>query len=141
MFDDLFCADLSNLFGHNDDRYNRSPRMWTYVTFERPTMSETKDEERQGKTTSGGIERDSKSLTLRLNLPGVEPADVFLQTVDGVITVSWKDEKQQQRSRSWNVIDSFECSAASAELRLGVLTIMIPRKQEKTPKKIDVVIK
>lgn len=87
------------------------------------------------------------SYTISIELPGVAEDDIQLTTEDGVITI--KGEKKTQReekgdtwffserqygsfSRSFRLPPDADEAGIDAALKDGVLTVSVPKKEEKT---------
>lgn len=96
---------------------------------------------------------DGKSYRIAIELPGVEEKDVEVTVDDGMVTV--KGEKRESReekgetwyfserqygsfSRSFRLPADADQGAVSADLKDGVLTLLVPRRPETQPRKINV---
>ena len=89
------------------------------------------------------------------DLPGVAQEDLDISLEKGLLTISGKrsteatkedkaffvaERTQGTFKRSFNLPDSIDTSAITADLVNGVLTLKVPRSKESMPKKISVAI-
>lgn len=114
---------------------------------------------RNGLRTAGNfsppvdIYEDAEGITLRAELPGVDPADVEVKIEDDTLTISGsrkleKEDKRENYHRIERTFGSFmrsfslpayvDVDKVKATNRNGVLEIFLPRKPESKPRKIDV---
>jgi HSP20 family protein len=95
-------------------------------------------------------------VEVRCDLPGVEKDDIDVSISGNVLTV--KGEKQEEsedrdgdyyRKESWSgsfqrsvsLPDTVDADKTEAEMKNGVLTLSLPKKEEKKRKQIDVKVK
>ncbi|ADN02674.1 Hsp20/alpha crystallin family protein [Spirochaeta thermophila] len=101
------------------------------------------------------METDNEVI-VSCDLPGVSEKDLDITLTNNVLTIKGekKDEKEEKkgdyyRKESWSgafqrtvsLPDSIDPDAVKAELKNGVLTITIAKREEKKPKKIAVQVK
>jgi HSP20 family protein len=92
-------------------------------------------------------------IVVRADLPGMEQKDIQIELQDGVLTIRGerKEERQQEAanyrwSERWDgtflraitLPTGVDPAKIQAQFRNGVLDVRIPKKQESTPKKIEV---
>ena len=96
---------------------------------------------------------DNEAVRITAELPGMTQKDVKLSVKDGVLTIrgerEFKDEQKKkdyyriERSygtfaRSFTLPSSVEADKIHANMKDGVLDIMIPKKEEAKPKEIEI---
>lgn len=96
---------------------------------------------------------DNESVRITAELPGMEQKDVKLAVKDGVLTIrgerTFKDEQKKkdyyriERSygsfaRSFTLPTTVDYEKIHAQMKNGVLEIMIPKKEEAKPKEIQI---
>jgi len=99
------------------------------------------------------VEETEKEITVKADLPGVDPKDVEISVMGDLLTVRGeKKEAKEEKKKNFHRVERFEgkffrqialpvgadadkVSAASAK---GVITITIPKKPELQPKKIAI---
>lgn len=99
------------------------------------------------------LSEDETSVLVRASLPGFAKEQVSVEVHDGVLTIQAEksDEKEETTerfyrrerrfgsvSRSIPLPSPVREGEASAELKDGVLTVRVPRVEEKTPRKISI---
>ncbi len=102
---------------------------------------------------SADISETDKEYLIRAQLPGLRKEDVKVTLGDGVITIEGerrqeKDEKGEKFhrvesfygsfARSFALPDNIRADAVSCENKDGVLTVHIPKAEQKKPKQIPV---
>ncbi len=100
------------------------------------------------------IEGD-QNFTVRCELPGIDLKDMELTVISNVLTIkgekkSRSDEKETSffKKECWtgtfqrtvSLPDSADTDKINAELKNGILTITLPKKEEAKPKQISVKI-
>jgi HSP20 family protein len=95
-------------------------------------------------------------LEVRCDLPGVDKDDVDVTVSDNVLTVKGEKKGETEdkdgdyyRKESWSgsfqrsvqLPDSVNTEKAEAEMKNGVLTLTLPKKEEGKRKQIDVKVK
>jgi HSP20 family protein len=98
------------------------------------------------------IFRDAEGYFVRLEVPGVAPEQLKIETQGATLTVSGKREMtspagggfhRRERgagefSRSLQLPDDLDVERAQASCKNGILTIRIPKKEEAKPRQISV---
>ena len=98
------------------------------------------------------IFRDQQGVVARLEIPGVPPEQIKVESYGQTVTISGQREiaapkdggfHRRERStgefsRSVQLPDDFDTARAEASYRHGVLTLRIPRKAEAKPRQITV---
>jgi HSP20 family protein len=99
------------------------------------------------------IFEDTEGITLKAEVPGVDPKDVELKIENGVMTLKGerkleKEEKKENYTRMERFYGSFvrsftlpptvDTEKVRAETKNGVLQVFLPRKPESRPKQITV---
>ncbi len=91
------------------------------------------------------IHEDRDHYYARLEIPGVRKEDVKIELNNNLLTVS--AEKKEKRgdeesslslTRSISVPDTVKADAISAKLEDGILTVTLPKTEERKPKTITV---
>ena len=104
-------------------------------------------------TPAVDIKEEDDKFVLLADIPGVKPEDIEVHMDAGVLTVKGEKEsvsktekdgyKRVERSsgsfyRRFNLPDSADGDAINAKCKLGVLEIIIPKREAVKPKKITV---
>lgn len=99
------------------------------------------------------VEETDKELLVKADLPGVDPKDIEIQIVDGVLTLKGeKKEQKEEKRKDYHRVERFsgsffraitlpagaDAEKVSATTSKGVVTVTIPKKVEAQPKKIAV---
>ena len=99
------------------------------------------------------IKEENDKFVLQADIPGVKPEDIEVNMEAGVLTVKGekkteaKTEKEGYKRvertygsfyRRFSLPDSADGEAISAKCKLGVLEIVIPKREAVKPKKIEV---
>ncbi|MBL8824150.1 MAG: Hsp20/alpha crystallin family protein [Planctomycetia bacterium] len=84
-------------------------------------------------------------------LPGVEPANISLNFENGYLTLQGKVAPPANRPgallreyavgdyyRQFSINDEVDVNRISAEYKLGVLTVKLPKREELKPRKIEI---
>lgn len=103
------------------------------------------------------ITEDGKNIYLKADLPGMNQKDIKVSVEDDVLTISGerKSEKEEKKDgkfyrlervygqfcRSFTLPDNVDASKISAEYKDGVLTLTIPKTEEKKSKAIEIEVK
>ena len=104
-------------------------------------------------TPAVDIKEDSEKFVLLADIPGVKPEDIDISMENGVLTIKGEKKteakteqegyKRVERTygsfyRRFSLPDTANADAISAKSRLGVLEIVIPKREAVKPKKINV---
>ena len=99
------------------------------------------------------VKETKEGFEFRADLPGVKEGDLDVRLTQNRLTISGKRESEKTEkgetyyatersygsfSRAFTLPDGVEADKIRAELKEGVLTLVIPKKPEVQPKKIDV---
>jgi len=98
------------------------------------------------------IFRDKEGCVARLEIPGVPPEQISIESHGRTVTISGKreinapsnggfhrrDRSTGEFSRSVQLPDDLDPTHAEASYRHGILTLRIPRKEEAKPRQITV---
>jgi HSP20 family protein len=99
------------------------------------------------------ISEDDKSITIKADLPGMNPEDIHLTVKDHHMTLTGEKthdtkKKGENRhmnecfygsfSRTFRLSDRIELKKIKAQLKNGVLEITLPKQPEAKPKRIPV---
>lgn len=95
---------------------------------------------------------DAEGVTVRAELPGVDPANIGINVEGRVLTISATRPGEQRQhgayalreraygqfARSLRLSEDLDAEAVSAEAKHGVLTVRIPKRAEAKPRQIEV---
>lgn len=87
------------------------------------------------------VQEDGDGVKLQLDLPGVKREDINIEVESGVLTISstrtnpTKQEEQNQRFRLNRTLDP---ENITAQLQDGVLTVLLSKRSEAQPRKIEI---
>lgn len=98
------------------------------------------------------VQEDEERITLQADLPGVESKDLNVSVDGNVLTieaqasfdtpkdmrVAYAELRTPYYVREFTLSSELDTSAISAELRDGVLTLSIPKREHAKPRKIAV---
>ena len=102
------------------------------------------------------VMENANDITVKCELPGLEEKDVDVSITSNVLTIKGnkKDEHEEKkgkyyRKESWagnfqrtiSLPSSVDVEKIKAELKIGILTIILPKKEEAKPKQIPVNLK
>src|SRR5260370_29515704 len=101
------------------------------------------------------VKETKDSYTFKADLPGVKESDVEVSLSGNILTISGQREEEKKNegdryfayersygtfSRSFTLPEGAETEHVRAELKDGVLTMVVPKKPEVQPRRIDVQI-
>jgi HSP20 family protein len=89
-----------------------------------------------------GLEEDEEAYRIELDLPGVRPDDLAVETRGRTISIRGERTTAQGAcvyERSITLPDAADMDRVAAEYRDGVLHLRIPKREETRPKRIPVV--
>ena len=96
---------------------------------------------------------DDTAITLRVDVPGLEPKDVEVEVADGVLTIKGSREESKTEgnggpyrheryagsfTRSMTLPSYADAEKVSAKYDKGVLTISVPKVPGKGPRKVPI---
>ncbi len=99
------------------------------------------------------VEETDKEITVKADLPGVDPKDIEVQVVNGVLTLKGeKKEEKEEKKKNYHRVERFvgsfyraiplpagaDADKVVATTTKGVITVTVPKKAEMQPKKIAV---
>lgn len=91
------------------------------------------------------IHEDKDNYYATFEVPGVKKEDVKLELNDRLLTVTverkektGETESSYSSARSISVPDSVKADGILAKLEDGILTVTLPKSEERKPRKIDV---
>ena len=99
------------------------------------------------------IREEAEQFVLRADVPGVDPKAIQVSTDDGVLKIKGSREQAEASAegpfvrrerargdfeRSFQLPETADVSSIEASHKQGVLEILIPKKPEVTPRKIQV---
>jgi HSP20 family protein len=98
------------------------------------------------------VNTDAEGVTVRAELPGVDPAHINVAVENGVLTITAERNEAQRDegtalvreraygkfAQSFRLADDLDADAVSADCRDGVLTIRVPRRAAAKPRQIEV---
>jgi HSP20 family protein len=99
------------------------------------------------------VKETKEGFVFRADVPGVKDADLDVRLTQNRLSISGKRESEKEEkgdtfytsersygsfTRAFTLPQGVDADKIKAELKEGVLTLMIPKKPEAQPKKIDV---
>jgi len=102
------------------------------------------------------IAEDAEAVRITAELPGMQQKDVKLAVKNDILTIrgerSFKDEEKKKNyyriersygsfARSFTLPNTVEADKIHAEMKNGVLEVMIPKKEEAKPKEFEIEVK
>ena len=99
------------------------------------------------------VKETKEAFVFTADMPGIKESDIDVRLTQNRLTISGKRESEEtekgdqyyttERSygsftRAFTLPEGIESAKTNAELKQGVLTLVIPKKPEVLPKKIDV---
>jgi HSP20 family protein len=133
------------------DRYFDTDRLYSHsrpwATFEsQPGFSED---------LNVNIIENEDNYTLTAEVPGMKEKDIDLEIIDGRMTLKGRVEESQEKEeesyrmrefsrrsfeRSFRIGEGVDQDQVSAKLDNGVLTVVLPKKEEAKPKAVKIEI-
>ena len=77
-------------------------------------------------------------FVLSADVPGIKEADLDITLASGRLTVAGKRDGHGSFQRAFTLPDSVDGEQVTAELRDGVLTLLVPKKAAAQPRKIAI---
>ncbi len=102
---------------------------------------------------SADISETDKEYMVRADLPGMKKEDVKVTFADGVLTIQGERKQHKEEttekyhrvenyygsfSRSFSLPDNIKADAIRCETKDGVLSVHIPKAEQKKPKEISI---
>jgi len=99
------------------------------------------------------VTESEKAITVRAEIPGIDPKDIHIEVQDGVLSISgekkaeetkeekgyhWTERHYGSFARSIRVPDYVESDKIDAGYKDGVLSIELPKTEKAKPKQIEV---
>lgn len=99
------------------------------------------------------IREEDEQFVLRADVPGIDPKDIEITSEDGILTIRGQREKSKEREsdgfqrverisgrfvRRFTLPENTDAEKISAEGRLGVLEVRIPKAAQVQPRRINV---
>ena len=105
---------------------------------------------------SADIAETAESITVKAELPGLEPKDIEVTLSDDLLTIKGEKKKEEEKKdekvhrserfygmfeRSFRLPSSIKMDKVEAKFEKGVLTITLPKTEEAKTKEIKVQVK
>lgn len=102
------------------------------------------------------LHEDDKNFYLKADLPGFDTQDIQIQVKDNVLSLRGKRQEERKNEknhyyryerfqgsfeRSFYLPDNVDSSQIEAEMKNGVIQLIIPKKAESQAKEIEIQIK
>ncbi|HEY5373189.1 MAG TPA: HSP20 family small heat-shock protein, partial [Polyangiaceae bacterium] len=99
------------------------------------------------------VKETKEGFVFRADVPGIKDADLDVRLTQNRLSISGKRESEKEEkgdtfytsersygsfTRAFTLPQGVDADKIKAELKEGVLTLMVPKKPEAQPKKIDV---
>jgi|TARA_B100001094_G_C17376967_1_gene415108 HSP20 family protein len=79
-------------------------------------------------------------LTMEFDVPGLSKKDINVKVEDSVLYIEGDNEKRTFNKR-YSISEDFDVTKTSASVKDGVLTVSIPKMEEKKAKVIEVSVR
>jgi HSP20 family protein len=83
---------------------------------------------------------DNDVLTMEFDVPGLSKKDINVKVEDTVLSIEGDNENRTFNKR-YNIQEDWDVSKTSAAVKDGVLTVSIPKVEEKKAKVIEVSVR
>jgi HSP20 family protein len=84
------------------------------------------------------VKQSKDAFEIKADLPGVKDEDLDVSLTGALLTISGKREAYGTFTRSFSLPESADGERVTADLKHGVLTVVVPKKPEAQPRKIAV---
>jgi HSP20 family protein len=99
------------------------------------------------------IYEDEKSITIKVDVPGMSQKDISVEIQDNVLTIKGeRKEEEETKQKNAHIIErrygkfvrrialpeNIEAEKTKAKIKDGVLTITIPKKEEEKKKVLNI---
>ena len=91
-------------------------------------------------TTTDNMKLEDDVLTMEFDVPGLSKKDISIRVEDSVLSIEGDNEKRTFNKR-YNIQEDWDVSKTSAAVKDGVLTVSIPKVEEKKAKVIEVSVR
>ena len=96
--------------------------------------------EQQHRRDTRNMKVEDDVLTMEFDVPGLSKKDIKIKVEDTVLSIEGDNEKRTFNKR-YNIQEDWDVTKTSANVKDGVLTILIPKVEEKKTKVIEVSVK
>ena len=96
--------------------------------------------EQQPRRDTRNMKVEDDVLTMEFDVPGLSKKDIKIKVEDTVLSIEGDNEKRTFNKR-YNIQEDWDVTKTSANVKDGVLTILIPKVEEKKTKGIEVSVK
>lgn len=96
--------------------------------------------EQQPRRDTRNMKVEDDVLTMEFDVPGLSKKDIKIKVEDTVLSIEGDNEKRTFNKR-YNIQEDWDVVKTSANVKDGVLTILIPKVEEKKTKVIEVSVK
>tara|TARA_R100000734_G_C3285447_1_gene78248 strand:+ start:219 stop:545 length:327 start_codon:yes stop_codon:yes gene_type:complete len=96
--------------------------------------------EQQPRRDTRNMKVEDDVLTMEFDVPGLSKKDIKIKVEDTVLSIEGDNEKRTFNKR-YNIQEDWDVTKTSANVKDGVLTILIPKVEEKKTKVIEVSVK
>ena len=79
-------------------------------------------------------------LSMKFDVPGLSKKDISVKVEDNILSITGENDSRTF-NKSYKISDDWDVTKTSAETKDGVLTISIPKLEEKKAKVIEVKVK
>jgi HSP20 family protein len=98
------------------------------------------------------VVENENAMIFTFEVPGLEQKDINISMENGMLTISGEKVSTEHKetdylrserwygkfSRSFSLPPSVDTANVSAQLRNGILTVTVPKKEEARPKKVEI---
>jgi HSP20 family protein len=96
--------------------------------------------EQQPRRDTRNMKVENDVLTMEFDVPGLSKKDINVKVEDTVLSIEGDNEKRTFNKR-YNIQEDWDVAKTSAIVKDGVLTVSIPKVEEKKAKVIEVSVK
>ena len=96
--------------------------------------------EQQPRRDTRNMKVEDDVLTMEFDVPGLSKKDIKIKVEDTVLSIEGDNEKRTFNKR-YNIQEDWDVTKTSANVKDGVLTILIPKVEDKKTKLIEVSVK
>jgi HSP20 family protein len=117
----------------------------SFFGFDRDLLNARTSNPYQDQTLRVNVSEDENAYFVEAQLPGFTKKDVEVELENAVLTISAErkqkkgdHESVEKRSRSITVGEDIDSNKVSAKIENGILTVTLPKTEERKPKSIIV---